>query len=62
MGRTLRTVTAFPITTRVLEVLRVQDVAEVRQTFAWARSEWGMNTPPHIAWLKEDGYEPPRID
>ena len=36
--------------------------AEVRQTFAWARSEWGMNTPPHIAWLKEDGYEPPRID
>jgi len=36
--------------------------AEVRQTFVWARSEWGMNTPPHIAWLKEDGYEPPRID
>ena len=36
--------------------------AEVRQPFAWARSEWGMNTPPHIAWLKEDGYEPPRID
>ena len=26
--------------------------AEVAQAFLWARTEWGMNTPPHIAWLK----------
>lgn len=23
--------------------------AEVAQAFLWARTEWGMNTPPHIA-------------
>ena len=36
--------------------------AEVSQAFLWARTEWGMNTPPHVAWLKADGYEPPVID
>ena len=36
--------------------------AEVSQAFLWARTEWGMNTPPHVEWLKADGYEPPVID
>lgn len=36
--------------------------AEVTQAFLWARTEWAMNTLPHVAWLKADGYEPPAID
>ena len=27
--------------------------AEVAQAFLWARTEWGMDTPPHVAWLKK---------
>ena len=33
--------------------------AEVEEAFLWTRNEWGHNTPPHIEWLKADGYEPP---
>ncbi|MDO5033099.1 hypothetical protein [Corynebacterium sp.] len=33
--------------------------AEIREAFAAARAEWGMNTPPHVAWLKDEGFEPP---
>ena len=32
---------------------------EVAHAFLLARTEWGMNTPPHVEWLKEDGVTPP---
>lgn len=36
--------------------------AEVGEAFLFARTEWGMNTPPHVEWLKEDGFEAPAFD
>ncbi|WP_296133001.1 hypothetical protein ACKFRM_02190 [Corynebacterium sp. YSMAA1_1_D6] len=35
---------------------------EVAHAFLLARTEWGMNTPPQVEWLKEDGVEPPTFD
>ncbi len=36
--------------------------AEVKEAFLLARTEWGMNTPPHVEWLKEDGFEAPEFE
>ena len=38
------------------------DEAEVEEAFLLARAEWGMNTPPHVEWLKEDGVEAPEFN
>lgn len=35
---------------------------EVDSAFHYCRSEWGMNTFPHAAWLREDGFATPRFD
>ena len=35
---------------------------EVKEAFLLARTEWGMNTPPHVEWLKEDGFAAPEFD
>ena len=37
------------------------DGAEVSEAFLFARTEWGMNTPPHVEWLREDGVEVPEF-
>ncbi|MDY3128284.1 MAG: hypothetical protein SOW59_09240 [Corynebacterium sp.] len=31
--------------------------AEVNAAFIAKREEWGMNTPPHLEWLKDDGFD-----
>ncbi|MGO2426461.1 MAG: hypothetical protein ACTH7R_08935 [Corynebacterium flavescens] len=38
------------------------DEAEVAQAFLECRTEWGMNTLPHIEWLHERSFATPVID
>lgn len=33
------------------------DTAEVEQAYVFCRAEWGMNTPPQVEWLREDGFD-----
>ena len=41
------------------------EIVTIRRQLTWptpswlARTEWEMNAPPHVEWLKEDGVEPP---
>ena len=31
--------------------------SEVIEAFLAKRQEWGMNTPPHLEWLAQDGFD-----
>lgn len=33
---------------------------EVDRAFAARIQEWGIDNPPHVTWLREDGYEAPQ--
>lgn len=34
---------------------------EVKEAFLLRRDEWGRNTPPHVEWLEEDGFQAPEF-
>ena len=38
------------------------DESEISEAFLLARTEWGMNPPPHVEWLREDGVEVPEFN